>query len=713
MLKFVCLVAVGLSGVTAWRDSRPRMVVDYLKQHTDEVLTFLGNQTHSDHFKLLRQDGSSLLIGARNVVYNISLSDLTENTDLRITWNSRDRDRELCLVKGKSQDDCNNYVRVLAKVSEEKLLVCGTNSYNPRCRNYARNNESVYEVVKEFSGKGYCPYDPQHNSTSIFTDGELYSGTVSDFSGSDPLIIKDQIRTGQYNLKHLNGPDFVSSIEDEDFVYFFFREEAVEYMNCGKSVYSRVARVCKNDGGGPHTWKNKWTTFLKTRLNCSVPGAYPFYFDQVQSMSQVLDSKTGERLIFGIFNTPENSITGSAVCSFKMTDIADSFDGAFKTQNDVNSNWLPLAKQQVPETRPGSCHNDSKSLGEEHLNFLKENALMDQAVASSINMPHFIKTSPHERLTTIAVDPSVPTSSGESADVLFVGTTRGRVLKLASYQIGGVPRTTLIEELQVFPLHVAVNNILIVRSGEKPRVVVLSDHEVKSLPVERCHSANIGSCEACVGLQDPYCAWNIQKQHCEIHQGSNQDSSSLLQHIASGFHPGCGDSSSYPDPLEHFATSGPAPAPAANQAARSAEIAFMTNLEDYYENELPRREPVERPYTKYQRNDYSEKTLSFACASSALIALLVGFLAGFFFSRNCGSKDPSLKCGHAYLEAQMLERSTKDPNSLYESPYTTHTPSTTTKNNLLSNHPVKSDTQKTNLSVTNNGTLGKCKKVYI
>ena len=34
MQKFVCLVVVGLSGVTAWRDSRPRMVVDYLKQHT-------------------------------------------------------------------------------------------------------------------------------------------------------------------------------------------------------------------------------------------------------------------------------------------------------------------------------------------------------------------------------------------------------------------------------------------------------------------------------------------------------------------------------------------------------------------------------------------------------------------------------------------------------------------------------------------------------
>ena len=32
----------------------------------------------------------------------------------------------------------------------------------------------------------------------------------------------------------LTAPDFVSSTEDEDYVYFFFREAAVEYINCGK-----------------------------------------------------------------------------------------------------------------------------------------------------------------------------------------------------------------------------------------------------------------------------------------------------------------------------------------------------------------------------------------------------------------------------------------------------------------------------------------------
>ena len=47
----------------------------------DTVKNFLGNQTHNDHFKLLQSDGVSLLIGARNVVYNLSLATLEENTE--------------------------------------------------------------------------------------------------------------------------------------------------------------------------------------------------------------------------------------------------------------------------------------------------------------------------------------------------------------------------------------------------------------------------------------------------------------------------------------------------------------------------------------------------------------------------------------------------------------------------------------------------------
>ena len=38
-----------------------------------------------------------------------------------------------------------------------------------------------------------------------FPDGELYTATVSDFSGSDPLIYKEPLRTVQFDSKHLNG----------------------------------------------------------------------------------------------------------------------------------------------------------------------------------------------------------------------------------------------------------------------------------------------------------------------------------------------------------------------------------------------------------------------------------------------------------------------------------------------------------------------------
>ncbi len=111
-------------------------------------------------------------------------------------------------------------------------------------------------MVKEFSGKGFSPHDPNHNSTFVLTEGELYTGTASDFSGLDPLIYKEPFRTEQYDYKSLNGtcffvfavpavgfsnliflslaPNFVNSMADGDFVFFFFRETASEFINCGK-----------------------------------------------------------------------------------------------------------------------------------------------------------------------------------------------------------------------------------------------------------------------------------------------------------------------------------------------------------------------------------------------------------------------------------------------------------------------------------------------
>ena len=46
-----------------------------------------------------------------------------------------------------------------------------------------------------------------------------------------------------------------------------------------------MAKVCKSDQGGEWISQNQWTTFQKTRLNCSFPGAFPFYFNFLRKLS--------------------------------------------------------------------------------------------------------------------------------------------------------------------------------------------------------------------------------------------------------------------------------------------------------------------------------------------------------------------------------------------------------------------------------------------
>ena len=102
---------------------------------------------------------------------------------------------------------------------------------------YCKTNKEGLHVVdltkflQFFSGLGLAPFSPWHNSTSVLVQEDLYAGTVADFTGVDPIIFRKPLRTQQYDSTQLNSPDFVASFSFEDFVYFFFREEAVEHTN--------------------------------------------------------------------------------------------------------------------------------------------------------------------------------------------------------------------------------------------------------------------------------------------------------------------------------------------------------------------------------------------------------------------------------------------------------------------------------------------------
>ena len=150
---------------------------------------------------------------------------------------------------------------------------------------------------------------------------------------------------------------------------------------------------------------------------------------------------------------------------------------------------------------------------------------MDWAVKGATKAPVFIKTSLGERFTVIEADSNVRSVERTVTDVLFVGTTNGRVLKISANT------NTLIEAFQVFPYHVPVRNLLVTDE----QIIVLSDHEVNAFPLHRC--SQVKTCGDCVALQDPYCAWDLSLDACIAHR--EVPTGALIQDLEHGYHEGC------------------------------------------------------------------------------------------------------------------------------------------------------------------------------
>uniref|UniRef100_A0A8C7X1S8 Semaphorin 6Cb n=1 Tax=Oryzias sinensis TaxID=183150 RepID=A0A8C7X1S8_9TELE len=465
-----------------------------------------------------------LYIAARDHVFAINLASSSEQIipQQKLTWKTKDVEK--CTVRGKNSDECYNYIKVLVPRNDETLFACGTNAFNPTCRNYKMS--TLEQEGEEVVGQARCPFESRQSNVGLFAGGDFYSATMTDFLASDAVIYRSLgesspvLRTVKYDSKWLREPHFLHAIEYGNYVYFFFSEIAVEYTTLGKVVFSRVARVCKNDNGGsPRVLERYWTSFLKARLNCSVPGDSFFYFDVLQSLTNVLQINH-RPAVLGVFSTQANSITGSAVCAFYMDDIEKVFNGKFKEQRNSESAWTPVPEEQVPKPRPGSCagegsaaaYKTSTAFPDETLAFIKSYPLMDESIPSVNDKPFFTRTTSRFKLTQIAVD----TSAGpyKNHTVVFLGSDNGHVLKILASTEGANASfsTQLLEDIDVYNPHKC--NIY----GENRRVLGLEldrDHHalfvafsscVIRVPLSRC--SEYGNCKkSCLSSRDPYCVW--------------------------------------------------------------------------------------------------------------------------------------------------------------------------------------------------------------
>nr|XP_049610539.1 semaphorin-5B isoform X3 [Syngnathus scovelli] len=451
-----------------------------------------------------------IIVGARNFLFSLSLDNAsliqaTEWTPDEVTMHS-------CKSKGKSEEECQNYVRVLL-LSGRTLVTCGTNAFTPVCT--TRQIDNISQVLDTVNGVARCPYDPRHNSTAMISEmGELYAATVIDFSGRDPVIYRSlgnmqPLRTAQYNSKWLNEPQFVSAYDIGRFAYFFLRETAVE-NDCGKMVFSRVARMCKNDMGGRFLLEDTWTTFMKARLNCSRSGEIPFHYNELQSTFYLPE----QDLIYGIFTTNVNSMSATAVCAYNLTAITRAFNGPFRYQENPRTAWLS-ALNPIPNFQCGTLDEGGigGNLTERNLQDAQRLFLMHDVVQPVTVNP--LLTQDNVRFSKLVVD--IVQGRDALYHVMYIGTEYGSILKTLA-TTNGTLHGCYLEELKILPEgQTGSIKSLQILHGDKSLFVGLDDRLVK-IPLQRCYGHPTQ--QHCLEARDPYCGWDRKQERCTTFEES-------------------------------------------------------------------------------------------------------------------------------------------------------------------------------------------------
>ncbi|GAA6081386.1 semaphorin-4E-like [Tachysurus ichikawai] len=498
---------------------------------------------------LLMEDEGVLILGAREAIFALDLNNITHKKAM-VKWAVTSEMQRTCISKGKTQTECHNYIRILHKMSNDTMFVCGTNAFNPTCDIMSYKDGKLTLEGKQEGGKGKCPFDPFQRCASEFVDGQLYSATYKNFLGSEPVVMRSlngTIRT-EYMTSWFNEPNFIGMKHvaegddnpegDDDKIYLFFNERAVEYDAYSKMEVSRVARVCKGDVGGQRTLQKKWTSFLKTHLDCPVlQTRLPLL---IQDVFLFCPDTWKTCMFYGVFTpqgcefTKKDMSEYSAVCAYRIQDIREVFsEGKFKTlHNDTSLRKWVTYDRPLPDPRPGACINSktrekgiSKSLDlpDKTLMFIRNNPLMDQAVKPS-EQPLLVKKG---AVFTRIVVASTTALDGSSHQVMFIGTASGSVLKAVNYD----GKMVIIEEVQLFKQSDPVKILqLSVTLGQ---LYAGSEEATVQMLLSTCD--HYASCMDCVLARDPYCGWDLSAKRCIAIKNIHPDThSEVLQSLRDG-----------------------------------------------------------------------------------------------------------------------------------------------------------------------------------
>ncbi|KAM6136780.1 semaphorin-3C [Pterocles gutturalis] len=478
---------------------------------------------------LMDEDQDRIYVGSKDHILSLNINNISQDP-LSIFWPASANKVEECKMAGKDPTHgCGNFVRVIQSYNRTHLYVCGSGAFSPVCvyvNRGRRSEEQIFKIDSKCeSGKGRCSFNPNVNTVSVMINEELFSGMYIDFMGTDAAIFRsltkrNAVRTDQHNSKWLSEPIFVDAhvIPDgtdpnDAKIYFFFKERLTDNSGSTKQIHSMIARICPNDTGGQRSLVNKWTTFLKARLVCSVmdEDGTETYFDELEDVFLLETDNPRTTLVYGIFTTSSSIFKGSAVCVYHLSDIQTVFNGPFAHKEGPNHQLIPY-QGRIPYPRPGTCPGGAftpnmrttKEFPDDVVTFIRNHPLMFNPIYPIHKRPLIIRIGADYKYTKIAVD-RVNAADGRY-HVLFLGTDQGTVQKVVvlptNFSASG---ELILEELEVFQSNSPITTMKI--SSKKQQLYVSSDEGVTQVSLHRCHIYGTACADCCLA-RDPYCAWD-------------------------------------------------------------------------------------------------------------------------------------------------------------------------------------------------------------
>ncbi|XP_060743168.1 semaphorin-7A [Tachysurus vachellii] len=505
------------------------MSIPRLTLREDNQSNHLHYSKHVNHTVFCLRNGSeSLLLGKLNDVLEVNDVGVVKNLNLNLTDNFGGS------CHGSS---CENVITVIEEF-QDWLFVCATNGKQPKCWKLDSriiNGSSV--VVESIDGIGISPYTYSQNSLSLVVDGDIYAAAPL-YSDGTSLQFRRHSRI-QNNLwmydPWITEPTFISAFmarrpgdPQNEKIYVLFREKNSDISPEADPWISRVARVCKVDQGGPkRIFQNIWTTFLKARLVCAIPGE-SLYFNRLQDIFVLHSDNWKESRVYALFSSSWNA---TAVCIYSL----DELDGVFEHSSFKGYN------EEIPNPRPGTCVSDSRSLPNPPILIVKNHPEMtDWIHPIQKHVPFYTS---NKNYTKIAVD-SVHASDGEMYNVLLLATDTGKIHKILEHD----SKAFIISETSLCNGSAPVLSMKL--HSKKRKLFVGYPGKMSVLDLQNCHVYNT-SCEDCVLARDPYCAWTENGCTSQIKGG--------IQNIATGEPQICSRYSALKRPKRDVTFSYPAP----------------------------------------------------------------------------------------------------------------------------------------------------------